>query len=285
MDLSRVFIGPAGWSYKDWEGKVYPEPRPRGFDPLVYLSQVFPVIEVNSSFYRPPSARMSEAWAKRTPDSFVFTVKAWERFSHDQETFTEADARLFQEGIAPLLGAGKLGAILLQFPWFFRDDEKARDRIRRAADALRGWAPLVIELRHVSWLDALDFLRGQELNFCNIDQPKSSTAITGTRLVTGPVGYIRLHGRNAKAWFSKEAGRDQKYDYLYSRDELRLWEEAIREMEAEKLFLILNNHFQGKAIANALMLMKALGMEKAPPPTVQETYREVLNFPPEGTPG
>jgi uncharacterized protein YecE (DUF72 family) len=219
---------------------------------------------------------MSEAWAKRTPDSFVFTVKAWERFSHDQETFTEADARLFQEGIAPLLGAGKLGAILLQFPWFFRDDEKARDRIRRAADALRGWAPLVIELRHVSWLDALDFLRGQELNFCNIDQPKSSTAITGTRLVTGPVGYIRLHGRNAKAWFSKEAGRDQKYDYLYGREELRLWEEAIREMEAEKLFLILNNHFQGKAIANALMLMKALGKEATPPPTVQEAYKDVL---------
>ena len=283
--MKEIFIGPAGWSYKDWEGKVYPHPAPPGFDPLAYLAQVFPVIEVNSSFYRPPSARMSEAWAKRTPDSFVFTVKAWERFTHDKESFAEGDARLFQEGIAPLLGAGKLGAILLQFPWFFRDDEKARDRIRRAADALRGWAPLVIELRHVSWLDALDFLRGQELNFCNIDQPKSSTAITGTRLVTGPVGYIRLHGRNAKAWFSKEAGRDQKYDYLYSRDELRLWEEAIREMEAEKLFLILNNHFQGKAIANALMLMKALGMEKAPPPTVQETYREVLNFPPEGTPG
>jgi uncharacterized protein YecE (DUF72 family) len=274
--MGEILIGPAGWSYKDWEGKVYPQPPPPGFDPLAYLAQYFRCIEVNSSFYRPPSARMSEAWARRTPDSFVFTVKAWERFTHDKETFTEGDARLFQEGIAPLLGAGKLGAILLQFPWFFRDDAKARDRIRRAADALRGWAPLVIELRHVSWLDALEFLRGQELNFCNIDQPKSSTAITGTRLVTGPVGYVRLHGRNAKAWFSKEAGRDEKYDYLYSREELRLWEEAIREMEAEKLFLILNNHFQGKAIANALMLMKALGMEKAPPPTVQETYKDVL---------
>jgi uncharacterized protein YecE (DUF72 family) len=281
MDLSQVFIGPAGWSYKDWEGKVYPASRPRGFDPLACLAQVFPVIEVNSSFYRPPSARMSEAWAKRTPDSFVFTVKAWERFTHDKEPFTEADARLFQEGIAPLLGAGKLGPILLQYPWFFRNSEKTRDRVRRAADALRGWAPLVIELRHVSWLDAVDFLRAEQLNFCNIDQPPSSTSITGTRIVTGPVGYIRLHGRNAKAWFSKEAGRDEKYDYLYSREELRLWEEAIREMEAEKLFVILNNHFQGKAIANALMLMKALGKEATPPPTVQETYKDVLGENPE----
>jgi uncharacterized protein YecE (DUF72 family) len=283
--MGQVLIGPAGWSYKDWEGKVYPDPAPRGFDPLAYLAQFFPCIEVNSSFYRPPSARMSEAWAKRTPDSFVFTVKAWERFTHDKETFAEGDARLFQEGIAPLLAAGKLGAILLQFPWFFRDGGKERDRIRRAADALRGWAPLVIELRHVSWLDALDFLRSQDLNFCNIDQPKSSTSITGTRLVTGPVGYVRLHGRNAKAWFSKEAGRDEKYDYLYSREELRLWEDAIREMEAEKLFLILNNHFQGKAIANAFMLMKALGMEKVPPPTVEEAYREALSSPRESRPG
>lgn len=274
--MGDILIGSAGWSYKDWAGKVYPDPPPPGFDPLAYLAQYLPCIEVNSSFYRPPSARMSETWAKRTPESFVFTVKAWERFTHDRETFTEADARLFGEGIAPLRAAGKLGALLLQFPWFFRDGEKERDRIRRAADALRGLAPLVIELRHVSWLDALDFLRGQELNFCNIDQPKSSTAITGTRLVTGPVGYVRLHGRNAKAWFSKDAGRDEKYDYLYSREELRLWEEAIREMEAEKLFVILNNHFQGKGIANAFMLMKALGKEAVPPPPVQETYKDVL---------
>jgi uncharacterized protein YecE (DUF72 family) len=281
--MSDILIGPAGWSYEDWAGKVYPDPPPPGFDPLAYLARHFPCIEVNSSFYRPPTARMSEAWARRTPESFVFTVKAWERFTHDKEKFTEADARLFQEGIAPLLEAGKLGALLLQFPWFFRDGEAARDRIRRAADALRGWAPLVIELRHTSWLEALDFLRGQELNFCNIDQPKSSTAITGTRIVTGPVAYVRLHGRNAKAWFSKEAGRDQKYDYLYSREELRLWEEAIREMEAEKIFLILNNHFQGKAIANAFMLLKALGMEAVPPPPVQAAYGDVLNPPGRGS--
>ncbi|MBI3856618.1 MAG: DUF72 domain-containing protein, partial [Planctomycetes bacterium] len=239
-------------------------------------AQYFPCIEVNSSFYRPPAAKMTEAWARRTPESFVFTVKAWERFTHDRETFTEADARLFQEGLAPLLASGKLGALLLQFPWFFKDDPTARDRIRRAADALRGWAPLVIELRHKSWLEALDFLRGQELNFCNIDQPKSSTAITGTRLVTGPVGYVRLHGRNAKAWFRKGATVEEKYDYLYSREELRLWEEAIREMEAEKLFLILNNHFQGKAIANAFMLMKALGKEAVPPPPVRAVYGDLL---------
>src|ERR1051325_8553924 len=166
--MGEILIGSAGWSYKDWAGKVYPDPAPPGFDALAYLAQYVPVIEVNSSFYRPPTAAMSETWARRTPESFVFTVKAWERFTHDRERFTEADTRLFQEGIAPLLGAGKLAAILLQYPWFFRDDEAARDRIRRAADALRGWAPLVIELRHTSRLGPPALRRGPGPNLCNI---------------------------------------------------------------------------------------------------------------------
>ncbi len=275
--MAEILIGSAGWSYPDWAGKVYPDPRPKGFDELAFLAQFVDCIEINSSFYRPPTAAMSESWARRTPDRFVFTAKVWERFTHDRERFTDADVRLYTEGIAPLLASGKLGALLFQFPWFFKDDPAARERIRRGADALRGRAPLVIELRHSSWLQSLDFLRGLELNFCNIDQPKSSTSITGTRIVTGPVAYLRFHGRNTKAWFAKGTERDSKYDYLYSREELAAWEEAIREMEAEKLFVILNNHFQGKGMANAFMLMRALGKELAPPPdTLRATYPGVL---------
>lgn len=271
--MGEILVGSAGWSYKDWKGIVYPDPAPRGFDELAYLAQFVDCIEINSSFYRPPTATMAESWARRTPDRFVFTAKVWERFTHDREPFTEADARLYRDGVAPLLAAGKLGALLFQYPWYFRDAAASRDRLRRAVDALRGRAPLVVELRHRSWLDALDFLRGLELNFCNIDQPDSSTAITGTRIVTGPVGYVRFHGRNATAWFAKDAAVAQKYDYLYSREELRAWEEAIRDMEAEKLFVILNNHFQGKGMTNAFMLMRALGREHAPPPeTLRAAY-------------
>lgn len=265
-------VGPAGWSYEDWKGIVYPDPAPRGFDPLSYISRLFPTLEINSTFYRPAAARMTDAWARRTPDGFVFTAKLWERFTHAKETFTKEEARTFQEGLAPLLQAGKLGALLLQFPWFFQDAPDARDRIRRVADAFDGWAPLVIELRHRSWLDALDFLGALKLCFCNIDQPKSATAITGTDLVTGPVGYVRLHGRNAKAWFSKSAGRDQKYDYLYSQDELQDWADILKRMEpsADAIFAITNNHFQGKAIANAIQLMKLLGL---PAPDAPEALR------------
>ncbi len=270
--MSEIRVGPAGWSYEDWKGRVYPEPPPPGFDPLAFLARFFDCIEVNSTFYRPPAPRMSEAWARRTPEGFLFAVKAWQKFSHDAAGFSEADARLFQEGVAPVLAAGKLGALLLQYPWFFQDTPEARDRIRRAAEALGEWAPVVVEVRHRSWLDGLDFLSGLGLSFCNIDQPRSSTSITGTRHVTGRVAYVRLHGRNARAWFRKGAGRDEKYDYLYSEEELAGWVEAARTMEAERVFVITNNHFQGKAVLNALQLRRALGQPAEIPPFLREAY-------------
>lgn len=272
--VAEIRVGPAGWSYEDWKGKVYPEPPPPGFDALAFLARHFDCLEINTTFYRPPAARMAESWARRTPDGFLFTVKAWEKFSHDKEPFTAPEVRLFLDGIAPLSAAGRVGALLLQFPWFFRDSPQARDRLRRAADALAGPAPLVVEVRHRSWLDALDFLKGLRLNFCNIDQPRSTTALTGTSHVTGPVGYVRLHGRNAKAWFDKNAGRDEKYDYLYSPEELRGWVEAAQDMETEKTFVIANNHFQGKAVVNALQLKRALGQAVEAPEPLKSAYPE-----------
>jgi len=264
----NVYVGSAGWSYPDWKGRVYPESSPRGFDELAYIASLFPVVEINSSFYRPPSARMAESWVRRTPEGFRFTAKLWEKFTHGSDPFTGEEVRQFQEGLAPLLGAGKLSALLLQFPWSFQDSSAARDRIRSVCGAFEGWAPLVVEVRHRSWLEAIDFLTALKLSFCNIDQPGSSTSITGTDIVTGPVGYIRLHGRNARAWFSKEAGRDQKYDYLYSEEELRPWAEMARGMstKCDAVFVITNNHFQGKGVLNAIQLMRLLGVPHPPVP-------------------
>ena len=273
--MTGIRVGPAGWSYDDWKGKVYPDPPGPGFDALGYLSRFFSLIEVNSTFYRPASPRMSEGWVRRTPEGFLFTVKIWERFTHDKAGFSESDARTFQEGLVPLLQAGKLGALLIQFPWFFKDGPESRDRIRRVVDALGDWAPLVLEVRHRSWLDALDFVGELGLSFCNIDQPKSSTSITGTRHGTGPVGYVRLHGRNARAWFSKAAGRDEKYDYLYRPEELKEWVDAIRSMGADRIFVVTNNHFQGKAVVNALQLMRALGMAAEAPGPLKAAYPNI----------
>ena len=275
--MSDLYIGPAGWSYPDWKGRVYPDPPPPGFDPLEYLSRFFNLLEINSTFYRPPSAGMAASWGRRSPDRFLFTAKAWERFTHGREPASLDDLRAFRDGLAPLREAGKLGALLFQFPWTFRDGLASRDRIRRAVDALRVLAPPVLELRHGSWLDRLDFLRGLGLGFCNIDQPASSTGITGTRILTGPLGYVRLHGRNAEAWFRPSAGRDEKYDYLYSKEELGGWVEAVESMSsADRLFLVTNNHFQGKAVVNALQLARALGKSIEIPDPLAAAYPDAF---------
>lgn len=261
---ARIHIGTAGWSYPDWKGAVYPERRPRGFHELDFLARYLDCVEVNSSFYRPPDRRLVSRWvsiAEAHPD-LVLTAKLWRGFTHeDPRSWGEGEAQRFKDGIAPLAEAGRLGALLLQFPWFFEDSEESRERVRRIVGAFPGY-PLVLEVRHRSWIreEALDFARSLGLSFCNIDQPFTKSTIPPTSIVTGPMGYVRLHGRNARAWFDRKAGRDEKYDYLYSEGELGEWVDRIETLKGAvgDLFVIANNHFGGKAFANALELRARL---------------------------
>jgi len=127
-----IRVGVAGWDYEDWKGPVYPAPAPRGFDPLAWLSGWFDLIEVNSTFYRPPAEKMVRSWLSRVegrPD-FRFTAKVWRRFTHERSTFTAADVRAAREGLDILAGAGRLGAALLQFPWSFKRNEDSREWLR-----------------------------------------------------------------------------------------------------------------------------------------------------------
>lgn len=268
-------IGPAGWSYDDWGGIVYPEPRPAGFDELAFIAGHFNVVELNNTFYRPASSKMTESWVKRTEGrDFVFTAKLWQKFTHDPAPWGESDVRAVKEGMKPLVESGRLGAVLAQFAWNFSDGPEARERLARIAEAFRE-VPLAVEVRHRSWLEALEYFRKIGVEFCNVDQPASATSITGTRHVTGRIGYVRLHGRNRKAWFSKSAGRDEKYDYLYSREELAEWAASVREMAAsvERIFVVTNNHFRGQAVVNALQLMLELtGAKPAAPATLVKQY-------------
>ena len=213
-----VRVGPAGWSYKDWNGTVYPEPRPADFDELAFIAARFDCIELNNTFYRPPASRASESWARRTPDGFVFTAKLWQRMTHEADDWGEREAATFRD------------------------------------------VPLVVEVRHVSWAEAPGFFRELGIGWCNVDQPASATSIQGTAHVTSPTAYVRLHGRNAKAWFSRSAGRDEKYDYLYNEAEIGEWVEKARRMdaEAERTYVIANNHFRGQAVENAVQLMLGL---------------------------
>ena len=145
-----IRIGPAGWSYKDWQGIVYPAAKPKGFQELTYISEFFDTVEINVTFYRPIPARTAESWLKKVEDNkrFKFTGKLWQGFTHDRDAGAE-DERLFKDGYAPLLQAGRLGAILIQFPWSFRNTDENRHYVARLQQRFQEY-PLVLEVRHVS---------------------------------------------------------------------------------------------------------------------------------------
>jgi uncharacterized protein YecE (DUF72 family) len=293
-----VRVGIAGWDYRDWAGIVYPHPQPRGFDRLSFLGNFFDAIEINSTFYRQPEAKAARSWASRvsSESSFRFTAKLFQIFTHAPggsllpagrsasapgTVDLRAEARTYLAGIGPLLDAGRLGAVLMQFPHAFHDRPGNRAHIETVARLLPG-LPLVAEFRHRSWDNegALAFLRDFGVGFCNIDQPALGATLPPTAHVTSRVAYVRLHGRNAANWFpSRESGRGPgppsttpsvaaRYDYFYSSEELRPWVARIRSIAAgaEEVFVIANNHYRGKGPANALMLKSALsrGSVKAP---------------------
>jgi len=258
-----IRVGVAGWDYADWNGVVYPPGAVRGFDRLAHVSRFVDVIEINSTFYRPVAPRTAVSWARRTSGrpGFTFTAKAHRSWTHE----AEGPAQVFRaalEGLRPLREADRLGALLIQFPQSFHDGDAARDRITRLADRLEGW-PLAIEVRHVSWeaADAAEWLASRGLGWCLVDQPRvgRSTARALAR-VTGRLAYLRLHGRNRADWFREDAGRDARYDYLYSAAELRPLARAARQMalRAEEVYVIQNNHFRGQALANALQMKRIL---------------------------
>ncbi|HEV8259575.1 MAG TPA: DUF72 domain-containing protein [Burkholderiales bacterium] len=256
--VTNIHVGPAGWSYKDWTGIVYPREPGRGFDSLSFVGRYFDLVEVNSSFYRLPEARMVASWVRRTHDtSLRFTFKLTRSFTHERGDVAQADRDAYLQGIAPAVQAGKLGAILMQFPWSFRNTPEALEWIARLRDSF-GQHPLVVEVRHASWDDPETRERLQRLGigFCNIDQPRLRGCLGPTAYRTSPIAYFRFHGRRADKWFTENIQSHERYDYLYPEDELRPWVPRIREAGegAEQVFVVANNHYRGQGPANALQL-------------------------------
>jgi uncharacterized protein YecE (DUF72 family) len=274
---SEIRVGPAGWSYEDWAGIVYPRPRPAGFHEARYLADYFDTVEINVSFYRPLTPRLCRGWLERVAPNprFLFTAKLWQRFTHERE-YTAGDVREFRAGMDVLLEAGKLGALLLQFPFSFKNTPEQRAYLLELARTVRDF-PLVVEVRHASWNDAAFYetLAEHRIGFCNIDQPIIGRSLKPTEKATAPVGYARLHGRNYREWFADrpdDAGAE-RYNYLYALDELKPWADRIQHVarDARLTFVITNNHFQGKAVTNALQLIHLLTKKpvRVPPPLLQ----------------
>ena len=271
MPKPSIHIGPAGWSYKDWEGVVYPQKPGKNFDPLEYLARFFDTIEINSSFYRPPTTTTTESWARRVAQNkaFTFTAKLHRVFTHERGKSTKEDVKAFREGMKPLVKARKLGAVLLQFPWSFKNTDEDRVYLTKLLETFREY-PLVLEVRHSSWNNEhiYEWLEERGVGICNIDQPVFSRSIRPSAMTTSPVGYIRMHGRNYQDWFRDKAGRDERYNYLYTLDELDPWLTRIKQVakQTRETYVITNNHFRGQAVVNALEIKAALAEEPVPAP-------------------
>jgi uncharacterized protein YecE (DUF72 family) len=282
-DKPIIRIGPAGWSYKDWEGVVYPKKPGAKFDPLEYLVRFFNTIEINSSFYRPFTATTAKAWAQRVAGTkgFMFTAKLHRVFTHERGKATAEDEKQVREGMDALASAGKLGAVLLQFPWSFKNNDDDRLYLAKLLDRFKDY-PLVLEIRHSSWNNPqiYEWLEDVGVGICNVDQPLFASSIKPAAVATAQVGYVRLHGRNYQDWFREKAPRDDRYNYLYSLDELEPWITRIKEIAAKtkESYVITNNHFRGQAVVNALELKSTLTEQRvfAPAPLFQK-YPDLIN--------
>ena len=267
----KLYIGPAGWDYPDWQGVVYP-PGLKGADRLTFLATLFTAVEINVTFYRPIPADYARRWLAAVADfpDFRFTAKVWQVFTHTRR-LPEDELAQFQAGLVPLLTAGKLGVLLAQFPYSFHNTEENRSYLVQLKTALQKF-PLAVEVRHRSWQQRAvrEFLAEVGLDFCNIDQPMVSYPMGATRWVTGTRGYLRCHGRRRDAWFEFGADRGARYDYLYSPEELEDLAARTRELmeKTAETYVIFNNHPAGQAVANALELISLLqpGHKFSPPP-------------------
>ena len=261
-----IRVGTAGWSYEDWNGIVYPAKAPKGFDRLAFHAALFDAIEINSTFYRIPAPRQTRDWARRVSSNprFSFTAKLWRGFTHERDA-GDADAEAFRAAMAPLQEDGCLGAVLVQFPISFHGGAGNRGLLE-AILARFSSLPLAVEFRGAEWdeKETDDVLARHGAAFVNIDQPSLEGNLRATERETGNLAYFRFHGRNAAKWFGPDTSNEERYNYLYGPEELAPWTARIRKARAKNVFAILNNHFRGQAVANALELQHAL-VGAAPP--------------------
>lgn len=255
----NVLVGTSGYSYQDWKGPFYPTSLPDR-DMLTFYARHFPAVEINFTFYRVPTARTMAAIVRKAP-RLSYAVKITRDITHEGKLTREL-AQSFREGIAPMVDAGVLGCLLVQFPWRVVFNESVRDLLKRLAECFADLR-LVAEGRNEAWArdGVYEELRALGVGFCNVDEPRLKGLMPPTAVATSDVGYFRFHGRNAKSWWRHDDAAE-RYDYLYSREELAEWSDRITAVarQTKRTYVFMNNHPLGKAVTNAAMMMDLLGV-------------------------
>jgi uncharacterized protein YecE (DUF72 family) len=256
--------GTSGWSHSDWHSVIYPPVKPRGFHPLEHLSEHLDLVEIDSSFHRPLRPEISKLWlGKVSPHpNFMFSALLGRQFTHER-LLDPGAIREFKDGLWPLRNVGRLGCLLMRFPWSYRFTRENRDFLIELRRSFHEF-PLVAEMRHASWMldEALGTLMDYRIGFCNVDQPRGVRATPPDAIITSPVGYVRLLGRNGDDWTAEETAAD----YLYTPQELGAWQPRIERLRAHTnaTFVVTANHTGGKAVVNALQLKRMLHETTSP---------------------
>jgi uncharacterized protein YecE (DUF72 family) len=313
-----IECGVAGWDYKDWKGRVYPQRETDHFDRLEYLSLYLSVFEINRTYYRPATPDEARSWLARVAHRpTVFSAKLPEQFVAPGWAWTKADVKQARAGLDVLHEHDRLRAAILQFAYSFKRmnkdgslNEAALKWLRDVTNVFEG-LPVFVEFRHGSWdaPEVLQELRDRNIGWINVDQPRlPRDSLPLTSYATTPVGYLRMHGRNYRTWMrgqsrktkktaetvqqrrkrtkeqrqADEAQKDARFDYFYSPAELRELANTAKEIAGRpgvrEVITVNNNHYLGKAPANALMLKSLLTGKRVPaPPDLFREYGDILH--------
>lgn len=259
--MAVLYVGTSGFSYEDWVGPVYPPDLPKS-EWLAYYATTLGLnaCELNFTFYRMPGLRTMVQLAQKVPPGFRFTLKAPRIFTHERGDVHPEDWTTFQQVLRPLQEEDKFGCVLVQFPYSFHNTPENRAYLQRVRDR---WPdlPLVVEFRNRQWARAevYEFLRALNMGFCSVDQPAFRNLLPREAILTSDIGYVRFHGRNREKWWHHEHAWE-RYDYEYTREDLLEWVPKIRRMseQAQAVYLFANNHYRGKAVRTAQMLLSLL---------------------------
>lgn len=288
----KIYFGTAGWTYDDWVGVFYPKRQSKEFDYLTFYSNCFNCVEVNATYYRYMSPNTVKSWVNKLSDNgeFTFSIKANMDFTH-KKIFNDTNIKDFYSTIDILNKSGLLAGVLLQFPYSYSFNSPNVEHLKKLNEIFSGTNQF-LEIRHTSWLnsESLSLLSELGITLSTIDQPQIGQALNFQPLLTTNKAYFRFHGRNSSAWkysitnFGKEQThqeQNERYNYLYSPGELIEISQKIKEIydKVKEIYVIMNNHPQGNAVANAFELMKMLDnqMKINVPEATKLKYKRLAN--------
>ena len=260
----QLYIGTSGYDYPEWKGEFYPQDLKRA-DFLAYYATIFNALELNFSFYGMPVPEKMLSFYERTDGKVIFSVKANQLLTHKIDGNWKNYAEDFKNAVRPLLEKGVLGAVLFQFPESFHYINDNRYYLAKLIQAFEGF-PVVIEFRHKEWVRESVFagLEKMKASLCFCDMPRLKNLPDGTLLeapFVGNIAYVRLHGRNAEAWYAADPGTgSERYKYDYSADELVQFVPVINTAinAGKKVHVYFNNHPCGYGAKNAKLFKDML---------------------------